>query len=218
MKNQYPPNEGQEETPATEGLEPLGEDALQLESEDLERLGEGGEPDLLRGEIVSLNDKILRLAAEIENTRRRADREKLDAGRYAIANFARDLLSVVDAFERAIALAPPDKAAGSVDSLWAILEGVRLSEAGMIAVLERHGVRRINPKGEKFDPNLHQAVAQAPGDVPAGFVLDVAQPGFVIGERVLRAAMVVVSTGPAAEAPSRGPNGPANGSGIDTLA
>jgi molecular chaperone GrpE len=68
-------------------------------------------------------------------------------------------------------------------------------------VLERHGVKRISPKGEKFDPNLHQAVAQAPGDQPAGHVLEVAQPGFVIGERVLRAAMVVVSTGPAAPEP-----------------
>lgn len=201
MKNQYPPNEGQQDAPANGGAAAEGEDALQLETEDFAGESEG---EALRGEIASLNEKILRLAAELENTRRRGDREKLDASRYAIAGFARDLLNVVDAFERAIATAPADKSAASVDGLWAILDGVKLSEASMLAVLERHGVKRINPKGEKFDPNLHQAVAQAPGDAPSGHVLDVAQPGFVIGDRVLRAAMVVVSTGPAADAPQAG--------------
>jgi molecular chaperone GrpE len=199
MKSQYPPNEGQEELPsniAPKGGEAEREegDALQLETDDIAT----GESEALRGEIASLNDKILRLAAELENTRRRAERERIDAGRYAIAGFARDLLSVVDAFERAVASAPTDKATASVESLFPIVEGVKLSEASMLAVLERHGVKRINPKGEKFDPNLHQAVAQAPGEIPAGHVLDVAQPGFIIGDRVLRAAMVVVSTGPAA--------------------
>ncbi len=200
MKNQYPPNIGQEEPQPP--LKAADEDALQLESGEI-----AADPELLRAEVSSLNDKILRLAAELENTRRRAEREKLDAGRYAIAAFARDLLTVVDAFERAIASAPNDKGSATIDSLFAIVEGVKLSEASMIAVLERHGVKRISPKGEKFDPNLHQAVAQAPGDVAAGHVLDVAQPGFIIGDRVLRAAMVVVSTGPAA--------GPAQGTTID---
>jgi len=199
MKNQYPPNEGQDEAPAA-----LEEDALQLQSGEI-----AADPETLRAEIASLNEKILRLAAELENTRRRADRERIDAGRYAIAGFARDLLSVVDAFERALASAPADKDSASIESLFAIVEGVKLSETSMIAVLERHGVKRINPKGEKFDPNLHQAVAQAPGEVPAGHVLDVAQSGFVIGERVLRAAMVVVSTGPA---------GPPKVGSIDELA
>lgn len=189
MKNQYPPNEGQEDLQAAPAPE---EDALQLESGEI-----AADPEAFRAEIASLNEKILRLAAELENTRRRAEREKLDASRYAIASFARDLLSVVDAFERASASAPADKASATIEGLLAIVDGVKLSEASMIAVLERHGVRRINPVGERFDPNLHQAVAQAPGDAPAGHVLDVAQPGFVIGDRVLRAAMVVVSTGPA---------------------
>jgi molecular chaperone GrpE len=194
MKNQYPPNEGQDPLFDPEAPPPVAEE-LQLDAGDI---ASAGEAEALRDEVRSLNEKILRLAAELDNTRKRAERERADAGRYAITNFARDLLSVVDAFERAVATAPADKSAATVDGLWAIVEGVKLSEAGMLAVLERHGVKRLNPKGEKFDPNLHQAVAQAPGEAPAGFVLDVAQPGFVIGDRVLRAAMVVVSTGPAA--------------------
>lgn len=208
MKDSYPPNEGQEPAPAAEG-------AIELDESDMAR---GVEPSPQGEEVAALNERVLRLAAELENTRKRAEREKLDAGRYAIAAFARDLLAVVDAFDRAIAHAPPDKAAANVDGLWSILEGVKLSEAGMMQVLERHGVRRIYPKGEKFDPNLHQAVAQAPGETPAGCVLDVAQPGYVIGDRTLRAAMVVVSTGPAAaSADSVDPNAP-TGARLDTSA
>jgi molecular chaperone GrpE len=154
----------------------------------------------LQDEIQRLNDKTLRLAAELENTRRRAEREKIDAGKYAIANFARDLLSVADTFGRALAATP----AVAEEAVQIFVEGVRMTEKDLLAAFERHGVKRIEPKGEKFDPNLHMAVAQAPGSAPAGFVLDCAQPGYMIGDRVLRAAMVVVSTGaprPAEPAP-----------------
>ncbi|MEQ8178362.1 MAG: nucleotide exchange factor GrpE [Amphiplicatus sp.] len=173
----YPPNNGQPEDEADNGAP--GAD----------------EVDALREELSALNDKVLRLAAELENTRRRADREKQDAGRYAIASFARDLLSVADTFERALGTAPAEGESVSPETLSALVSGIRMTDAALLNVLERHGVKRIDPKGEKFDPNLHMAVAQAPGDAPAGHILDVAQPGFVIGERVLRAAMVVVSTG-----------------------
>ncbi|MBI1365503.1 MAG: nucleotide exchange factor GrpE [Alphaproteobacteria bacterium] len=149
-----------------------------------------------RAEIAELNDRILRLAAELENTRRRAEREKQDASRYAIANFARDMLNVADTFERALAAAPADDGSASGETIAAFVSGLKLADKDLMAALERHGVKRINPVGEKFDPHLHQAVAQAPGPAPAGFVLEVAQPGFVIGERVLRAAMVIVSSGP----------------------
>ena len=184
----YPPNEDQK--PAASGGE-----------------GEADEAGALRAEITALNDKVLRLAAEIENMRRRAEREKQDAGRYAIAAFARDLLGVADTFERALKSLPAEGAQASPEALDALVSGVRLTEGALLSALERHGVRRIDPKGEKFDPNLHMAVAQAPGAAPAGHVLDVAQPGFVIGERVLRAAMVVVSTGPAAAASADRPPG-----------
>ncbi|MBY0422748.1 MAG: nucleotide exchange factor GrpE [Parvularculaceae bacterium] len=145
----------------------------------------------LQDEIARLNDRLLRIAAELENTRRRAEREKVDAGKYAIASFARDLLSVSDTFGRALASAP----AVADEATRIFVDGVRMTEKELANAFERHGVRRIEPKGEKFDPNLHMAVAQAPGSAPAGQVLDVAQAGYIIGDRVLRAAMVVVSTG-----------------------
>ncbi|GAB4517790.1 MAG: nucleotide exchange factor GrpE [Amphiplicatus sp.] len=190
----YPPNEGQR----------AGEPDEAAASEDARRNGTGqpadaaGEdPAALRESLAELNDKVLRLAAELENTRRRAEREKVDIARYAIAAFARDLLTIADNFERALAAAPSGDGPVPADAFAAFLEGLKMTDRELIATLERHGVRRINPKGEKFDPHLHQAVAQAPGEAPAGHVLDVAQPGFVIGDRVLRAAMVIVSTGSA---------------------
>jgi molecular chaperone GrpE len=147
-------------------------------------------------QLAELNDRVLRLAAELENTRRRSEREKSDAGRYAIANFARDLLGVTDNFERALHAAGGDAAPTSTEALSGIVAGLQMTEKELLAVMERHGIRRVFPKGEKFDPNLHQAVAQIPdGAVPVGHIIDVAQPGFTIGERVLRAAMVTVSSG-----------------------
>lgn len=184
MKRDYPAND-----PANGN----GSDEDAVELTDSDRAAEASEAEALRAQVGELNDRFLRLAAELENTRRRAEREKADAGRYAISNFARDLLNVADAFERALKAAP--EAGG--EALSGFLTGMRMTERELLAALERHGVKRIDPKGEKFDPNLHQAVAQSPGDAPAGFVLEVAQPGFVIGDRVLRAAAVIVSTGPA---------------------
>jgi len=158
----------------------------------------------LRAELTEANDRILRLAAELENTRRRAEREKAEMGRYAISNFARDLLSVADTFQRALAAAPEAGAEVSADTVAALVSGLKITDEELLAVLERHGVKRIDPKGEKFDPNLHQAVAQIPGNQPAGFVEEVAQSGFMIGDRVLRAAMVLVSSG---KAPATGESG-----------
>lgn len=195
----YPPNDGQ-------GPEPVDEfeDAQAPEGV----AGSAAEAALAE-EVAELNDRILRLAAELENMRRRAEREKQDARRYAIGSFARDLLAVSDNFERALTAAP---AGEGDDSVASFVTGVKMTERALLSALERHGVKKIDPKGEKFDPNLHQAVAQAPAaDIPAGYVAEVAQPGFVIGDRVLRAAMVVVSTGgDGAEEPS--------GAHIDTSA
>lgn len=193
-KHDYEPNAGQGAQAAREAANEMTDDSGKALDDD------AGQPDedALRNEIAALNDRFLRLAAELENTRRRAEREKADAGRYAIASFARDLLGVSDNFERALATAPDDLSALTPEALAGILEGVRMTERELAKTLERHGVRRIDPLGEKFDPNLHQAVAQAPAPgVPAGAVAAVAQPGYVIGDRVLRAAMVVISTGEA---------------------
>lgn len=181
-------------------------------------LVEGPEAEIiagLEGQISELNDRILRIAAELENTRRRAEREKQDASRYAIASFARDLVNVADIFDRALQSLPEEVADASPETLSSFASGVRMTERSLIAALERHGVRKVDPKGEKFDPNLHQAVAQAPAPgVPAGHVAETAQTGFVIGDRVLRAAMVIVSTGE----PPTPSNGGAGGPHVDTMA
>ena len=188
-EHDYPPNEGQDPKDENADSEPV-------ELGDKDRADDDGGRE---NEISELNDRVLRLAAELENTRRRAEREKGDIGRYAIANFARDLLGVADNFERALRAAGDDDAAPSTESVSGLIAGLRMTEKELLTVLERHGVRRVFPAGEKFDPNLHQAVAQVPGgNIPTGHVVDVAQPGFTIGDRVLRAAMVTVSNGASA--------------------
>ncbi|MEX6632908.1 nucleotide exchange factor GrpE [Hyphococcus lacteus] len=169
-----------------------------------------------RKEVEALNDRILRIAAELENTRRRAEREKIDAGKYAIANFARDLIGVTDNFERALRVADTSSGDSTSDGVKSLIDGLRMTEKELISALDRHGVRKINPEREKFDPNLHQAVAQVPhADIPNGHVVDVAQPGFTIGERVLRAAMVTVSSGPGGATPADNADGE-SGQRLDT--
>ncbi len=173
----------------------------------------------LQDEIERLNDQLLRTAAELENTRRRAEREKAETGAYAIASFARDLLSVADNFERALASTPQSVSELTDDGLQGLVTGVRMTEKELLTVLERHGVSRLDPTGERFDPNLHQAVAQAPADgVPAGHVAQTAQTGFVLGDRVLRAAMVIVSTGGGTASGDGGGDGPDDEGGprVDT--
>lgn len=189
----YPPNDDQPDpSPAADGE--TGTDSAAAA-----RIAE------LEAANAELNDRILRLAAELENTRRRGEREKADASRYAIASFARELLAVADTFERALDNAPAEDATLNAEAISTFVTGVKMTERTLAAALERHGVRKIDPKGEKFDPNLHQAVAQAPAPgVPAGHVAVTAQPGFIIGDRVLRAAMVIVSTG---ETPAEAPAG-----------
>ncbi len=148
----------------------------------------------LEQDLAVVKDRMLRLAAELENTRRRADREKQDAAKFGISNFARDMLTVADNFQRALDAAPDGDA--PKDVIESFINGIQLTEKEMMSALQRHGVIRLEPAGEKFDPNLHQAIAEVPGNgAPAGIVVDIVQPGFVIGERVLRPAMVTVSSG-----------------------
>lgn len=152
--------------------------------------------DEMQGEIDAAKEQTLRLAAELENTRRRADRERQDAAKYGITGFARDLLSVADNMAKAIELAPDDPSSMSKEGLAALVNGMKMTEKELLTVFERSGVRRISPAGERFDPNVHQAIAQVPGGgLPKDHVADVVAPGFVIGDRVVRAAMVTVSTG-----------------------
>jgi molecular chaperone GrpE len=159
--------------------------------------GEGqAAPDIaaLEAELAKARDDMLRALAEAENTRRRAERQAADARAYAIDRFAADLLPVADTLGRALAAAPRDDVDEGFRNL---LTGVELTERALLEAFARHGLKRVGAKGDAFDPNIHQAVAQAPSDQSPGIVLEVLQPGYVLGERTLRAAMVLVSAGPA---------------------
>ena len=155
-----------------------------------------GDSAALEAELSKARDEMLRALAEVENTRRRAERQAADARAYAIDRFASDLLPVADTLARALAAAPRDDLDEGFRKL---LTGVELTERALLEAFARHGLRRVGAKGEAFDPNIHQAVAQAPSDQPAGAVLEVMQPGYVLGERTLRAAMVLVSAGGGAQ-------------------
>jgi molecular chaperone GrpE len=152
--------------------------------------------ELLKKEHEELKDKYIRLAAEMENLRRRTARDVKDARSYAIANFARDMLAVSDNLQRAQE-AIPEEARRSEDAGYkALIDGVELTERDMLAALERHGVKKLDPQGEKFDPNFHQAMFEVPNtEVPHNSVFQVVQAGYVIGDRVLRPAMVGVAKG-----------------------
>ncbi|PDQ20525.1 nucleotide exchange factor GrpE [Mesorhizobium sanjuanii] len=160
----------------------------------------------LMKENEDLKDRALRAAAEMENLRRRTARDVHDARAYAVANFARDMLSVSDNLRRALDAIPAEAAASGDAGFKALIEGVEITERAMLSALERHGVKKLEPEGEKFDPNFHQAMFEVPNPaVPANTVVQVVQPGYSIGERVLRPAMVGVAKGGpkhvAAEAP-----------------
>ena len=169
--------------------------------------------DEMQTEIDAAKEQTLRLAAELENTRRRAERERQEAARYGITGFARDLLSVADNMAKAIELAPDDPSQMSAEGLAGLVNGMRMTQKELLTVFERNGITRIDPRGEPFDPNVHQAIAQVPGGgLPKDAVADVAAVGFVIGDRVVRPAMVTVSTG-AEHDPNAAPAGGAGEAG-----
>lgn len=179
----------------------------QPETEQSDAGSEAPAPDIaaLEAELAAARDGLLRALADAENTRRRAERQAADARIYAIDRFAADLLPVADTLQRALAAAPRD---GADEALRNLITGLELTERAMLDAFARHGLRRVGAKGDAFDPNLHQAVAQAPSDAPAGTILEVMQPGYVLADRTLRAAMVLVSAGQAAAGPSGQNNGP----------
>lgn len=143
-----------------------------------------------------LKDRLLRTLAEMENLRRRTEKEMADTRAYAMTAFARDMLGVADNLRRALDNLPSDTAATANPGLKAMLDGVDLTERDLIKTFERHGVKQIDPAGEKFDPNRHQAMFEAPdADIAKGHVTQVVQIGYSIGERVLRPALVGVSSG-----------------------
>jgi molecular chaperone GrpE len=153
---------------------------------------------------AELKDKLLRTLAEMENLRKRTDREVADSRTYGVAAFARDMLGVADNMRRALDAVSPELRSSAEPGVRALIDGVELTERELIKALEKNGVRQFTPRGEKFDPNLHQAMFEVPDpSMPAGRVVEVVQPGYMIGERVLRPALVGVSKGGAKTAPAQ---------------
>ena len=155
----------------------------------------------LNAENAELKDRLLRALAEMENLRRRTEREVAEARAYAVSAFARDMLTVADNLSRALDSVPPEARADADGWLKSLIDGVELTARDLQSALARHGVTKLEPQGEKFDPNFHQAIYEAPHDaLPAGAVAEVVQSGWKIGERVLRPALVAVSKGAAKDA------------------
>lgn len=157
------------------------------------------EPDpleLAKAEAADMRDRYLRLAAEMDNLRRRTARDVKDAKSYSVAGFARDMLAVSDNLRRALDAIPAEAREAGDAGFNALIEGVEMTERAMLSALERHGVQKLEPVGQKFDPNFHQAMFEVPNpEVPNNTVVQVVQAGYTIGERVLRPAMVGVAKG-----------------------
>jgi len=164
---------------------------------------EEGSVEALTREVAEAKDKVLRTLAEMENLRRRTSKEVADARSYGIASFARDVLDIADNLQRALDAVPAEARATADPGLKALIEGVELTERSLHATLEKNGVKKFDPTGEKFDPNFQQAMYEVPDpSVPSGTVVQVAQAGYMIGDRVLRPALVGVAKGGAKPAPT----------------
>ncbi|WP_062205720.1 nucleotide exchange factor GrpE [Aureimonas sp. AU12] len=187
--DRIPPRRGDDRF-AAEDAATFGWNAPDPGAEDRARIAE------LEAENADVKDRMLRLAADMENLRRRTEREIKDARTFAVTNFARDMLAVSDNLDRTLQ-ALPEGARDSGDAGFkALVEGVEITGRSMLATMERHGVKKLEPQGQRFDPNFHQAMFEIPNpDMPNNTVVQVVQDGYAIGERVLRPAMVGVSKG-----------------------
>jgi molecular chaperone GrpE len=174
-----------------------------------------GAPELVPAEQVTaaleaaaeFKDKLLRTLAEMENLRRRTEREVADARVYGVTGFARDVLAVADNMHRALEAIGPELRDAADAKLKALIEGVELTERELMKVLEKNGVKKFSPAGERFDPNVHQAMYEVQdSDLPNGSVAQVIQAGYMLGDRVLRPALVGVAKAAKPSAPSANDN------------
>jgi molecular chaperone GrpE len=171
----------------------MSEEQTQLPDSENPHAAEFAVLEALRAENEALKDQRLRALAEAENIRRRAEKEKADASQYAVTKFARDMVGIADNFARALAAVPAPVRDAADPQLKAVLDGVEATDRQLMQTLERYGVKAVDVSG-KFDPNLHQAIAEVPGQgKAAGSIVDVVQSGFMIGDRLLRPAMVTVA-------------------------
>lgn len=157
---------------------------------------EEGSVEALTKEVAEARDRTLRTLAEMENLRKRTVKEVTDARTYGITAFARDVLDIADNLQRALDAVPTEAREAADAGLKGLIEGVELTEKALHKALEKNGVQKLDPLGEKFNPNFHQAMYEVPdSSVPAGTVVQVVQGGYTIGDRVLRPALVAVSKG-----------------------
>jgi molecular chaperone GrpE len=166
---------------------------------------EEGSVEALAKEVAEARDKMLRTLAEMENLRKRTAKEVADARAYGITGFARDVLDIADSLQRALDAVPAETRESADPMLKALIEGVELTERSMLNALEKNGVKKFDPTGEKFDPNFQQAMYEVPDpSVASGTVVQVIQAGYTIGERVLRPALVgIAKGGPKASPPEQ---------------
>ncbi|KYH02454.1 nucleotide exchange factor GrpE [Bradyrhizobium sp. DOA1] len=168
---------------------------------------EPGSVETLQKEAAEARDRMLRTLAEMENLRKRTTKEVADARLYGITGFARDVLDIADNLQRALDAVPAETRAAADPGLISLIEGVELTERSLLNALEKHGVKKFDPQGQKFDPNFQQAMFEVPdASVPSGTVVQVVQAGYTIGERVLRPALVGVAKGGAKAAPAANNN------------
>jgi molecular chaperone GrpE len=161
----------------------------------------------LRAEVSDLKERLARSLAEMENLRKRTAREVADSRQYAVTSFARDMLTVADNLKRALAAVPAELRTTDQKAVTAFLEGVEVTERGLEQTLAKFDVKPLDPKGEKFNPDFHQAVFEVEtAEMPPGSVAQVMQSGYVIGDRVLRPAMVGVARAPAGASPPAAAN------------
>jgi molecular chaperone GrpE len=169
------------------------DETMQLPDSENPHAAEFAVLEALRTENETLKDQRLRALAEVENVRRRADKDKKDAEAYAVTKFARDMVGIADNFARALTALPANVREAADPQVKAVLDGVEATDRQLIQTLERYGVKQVDTSGQ-FDPNLHQAIAEVPGEgKPGGAIVHVMQTGFMIGERLLRPAMVTVA-------------------------
>ena len=185
-----------DETAAPEDVNPAAEATAEAPAEAVVDPVEA-----LTAENADLRDKLLRTVAEMENLRKRTQREIEDTRSYAIAGFARDMLTATDSLSRALTVLPAETRDSADGTLKSLIEGIEMTEREMQRLLAKHGVKPIEAEGQKFDPHRHQAMFEVPDPTrPEGTVVQVVQAGFAIGDRVLRPAMVGVAKGAPAAA------------------
>ena len=193
-----------DDTMAQDGFEPRPEMEKPANANDAAApAAEGADTDALKAENADLKDRLLRLAAEMDNLRKRMEREIADTRAYAITKFARDMLTATDSLSRALLVLPAEARDTADGPMKSLIDGIELTEREMQRLLATHGVKPIEAEGQKFDPHRHQAMFEVPDPSrPEGTVVQVVQTGYAIGDRVLRPAMVGVAKGGGATKPA----------------